>query len=250
MSMFKFTANLSHPVSPFLPISLSFSSLPTFFFFFFGSYVAVVINHHSVCLQPEIDTRTDREADKRTNKHTTSGKQYCMKTQKSRPRCEACEDLIEMDQSRRVSGTPYFQSVIPVASSQPSNRARETDTVGKRVRETERTASLTSDLEGELVIQCSTVGHGLEPEYKHTHACTRKKNTKTIRQNGNLRYLCLPSFVLRRSLNGTCETLRNTSPAGQGALFYYIIFCFLLLLHKTDICVYFNCFDTVLSAYS
>lgn len=47
-SMFKFTANLSHPVSPFLSISLSFSSLPTFFFF--GSYVAVVINHHSVCL--------------------------------------------------------------------------------------------------------------------------------------------------------------------------------------------------------
>lgn len=72
-----------------------------------------------------------------------------------------------------------------------------------------------------------------------------KKNTKTIRQNGNLRYLCLPSFVLRRSLNGTCETLCNTSPAGQGALFFYIIFCFLLLLHKTDICVYFNCFDTV-----
>lgn len=57
------------------------------------------------------------------------------------------------------------------------------------------------------------------------HALARK-NTKTIRQNGNLRYLCLPSFVLRRSLNGTCETLRNTSPAGQGALFflYYLLF--------------------------
>lgn len=42
----------SQPLSSCLtfPLHLSFLFLPPHFFFFFGSYVAVVINHHSVCL--------------------------------------------------------------------------------------------------------------------------------------------------------------------------------------------------------
>lgn len=128
---------------------------------------------------------------------------------KSRLKCENCEGLIEMDQSRRVSGTPYFQSVIPVASSEPSNRARETDTDSEKERETERTASLTSDLEGNQLSSAAQQAMA-QNQSTNTHMHARTKTQKRSSKNGNLRYLCLPSFVLRRLQHAT-----HTSKATQ-----------------------------------
>lgn len=101
-TLFKFTANLSRlphlfspSLFPFLPPSILIiccscqtSSL----------WLCVVRNRH-------MDRQAARQKDKYADKQW---KQYCIKRRKSRLRCEDCEGLIEVDQSRRVSGTPYF----------------------------------------------------------------------------------------------------------------------------------------------
>lgn len=62
----------SQPLSSCLtfPPHLSFLFLPPHFFFFFGSYVAVVINHHSVCFvarNRHADRQRGRQKDKQAH---------------------------------------------------------------------------------------------------------------------------------------------------------------------------------------
>lgn len=66
-SMFKFTANLSLPVSPFLPISLSFSSLPTLFFCFFW-IICCRCHKSSLCLFVARNRHADRQRGRQKDK--------------------------------------------------------------------------------------------------------------------------------------------------------------------------------------
>lgn len=92
---FKFTSSVSlcHLSYLFSP-SLFPVSLPLFW-----SFVVLMMHQHSGCVQPEIDINLDKQ-EKDTNMKIDH--------ENSRVRCEGCEGLIEMDQSKRVSGTPYF----------------------------------------------------------------------------------------------------------------------------------------------
>lgn len=121
-----------------------------------------------------------------------------------------------MDQSRRVSGTPYFQSVIPVASSQPSNRAKETDTVRKRVRETERTASLTSDLEGnQLSSSAQQAMAQNQSTNTHMHARRKAQKKKKKKRKRSRKMATCAIFVSLASSRGDCCIAHTTSSATQ-----------------------------------